>query len=99
MVIGVIPARIGSTRFPKKILADIKGKPMIAHVAEKALKSNLLDKVILRGADGIDIDFELVPSSQRENLVIFMEELSQAFHQSLDNPIITMATPAVDWSK
>ena len=60
--------------------------------------NNLLDKVILRGADGIDIDFELVPSSQRENLVIFMEELSQAFHQALDNPIITMATPAVDWS-
>ena len=60
--------------------------------------NNLLDKVILRGADGIDIDFELVPSSQRENLVIFMEELSQAFHQALDSPIITMATPAVDWS-
>ena len=60
--------------------------------------NNLLDKVILRGADGIDIDFELVPSSQRENLVIFMEELSEAFHQALDSPIITMATPAVDWS-
>ena len=60
--------------------------------------NNLLDKVILRGADGIDIDFELVPSSQRENLVIFIEELSEAFHQALDSPIITMATPAVDWS-
>ena len=60
--------------------------------------NNLLDKVILRGADGIDIDFELVPSSQRENLVIFMEELSEAFNQALDSPIITMATPAVDWS-
>ena len=37
MVVGVIPARIGSKRFPKKILADIDGKPMIAHVAERAL--------------------------------------------------------------
>lgn len=47
MVIGVIPARIGSTRFPRKILADIEGKPMIAHVAERALKAEMLDKVII----------------------------------------------------
>ena len=47
MVIGVIPARIGSTRFPKKILADIEGKPMVAHVAERALKAKKLDRVIV----------------------------------------------------
>ena len=47
MVVGVIPARIGSTRFPRKILADIEGKPMIAHVAERALKAEMLDKVII----------------------------------------------------
>ena len=47
MVIGVIPARIGSTRFPKKILADIEGKPMVAHVAERALKAKKLDRVII----------------------------------------------------
>ena len=47
MVIGVIPARIGSTRFPRKILADIEGKPMIAHVAERALEAEMLDKVII----------------------------------------------------
>ena len=59
---------------------------------------NLLDKVIYRNADGVDIDFELLPYSQRDNLVLFMEELSIAFHEQLENPIITMATPAVDWS-
>ena len=47
MVIGVIPARIESTRFPKKILADIEGKPMVAHVAERALKAKKLDRVII----------------------------------------------------
>ena len=47
MVIGVIPARIGSSRFPRKILADIEGKPMIAHVAERALEAEMLDKVII----------------------------------------------------
>ena len=47
LVIGVIPARIGSTRFPRKILADIQGKPMIAHVAERALEAEMLDKVVI----------------------------------------------------
>jgi len=47
LVVGIIPARIGSKRFPKKILADIEGKPMIAHVAERALEAEMLDKVII----------------------------------------------------
>ena len=47
MVLGVIPARLNSSRFPKKILAPLLGKPMIAHVVERALESKNLDKVIL----------------------------------------------------
>ena len=47
MVLGVIPARLNSTRFPKKILAPLSGKPMIAHVVERTLMSKKLDKVIL----------------------------------------------------
>ena len=60
--------------------------------------NNLLDLVLIAGADGIDIDFELLPTSQRENLVLFMQELSFAFHNEMEDPVITMATPAVDWS-
>ncbi len=47
MVIGVIPARLNSSRFPKKILADLNGKPMIIHVAEQATKAKKLDKVFI----------------------------------------------------
>lgn len=36
-----IPARLGSTRLPGKILADIGGKPMILHVLDRALQSGL----------------------------------------------------------
>jgi 3-deoxy-manno-octulosonate cytidylyltransferase (CMP-KDO synthetase) len=35
----VIPARLGSTRLPRKPLADIHGKPMIVRVAERAMQS------------------------------------------------------------
>lgn len=35
-VLGIIPARFKSSRFPGKPLVNISGKPMIVHVAEKA---------------------------------------------------------------
>ena len=37
--ICVIPARLGSTRLPNKPLADIHGKPMVVHVAARAVAS------------------------------------------------------------
>jgi 3-deoxy-manno-octulosonate cytidylyltransferase (CMP-KDO synthetase) len=37
----LIPARMASTRLPGKPLADIAGKPMIVHVAERAAESGL----------------------------------------------------------
>lgn len=46
-VIGIIPARYASTRFPGKVLADIDGRPMIQHVWERAKKSRLLDEVFI----------------------------------------------------
>ncbi|RPI66263.1 MAG: 3-deoxy-manno-octulosonate cytidylyltransferase, partial [Ignavibacteriales bacterium] len=47
MIIGIIPARLASTRLLGKPLADIGGKPMIRHTYESALKSRLLDKIII----------------------------------------------------
>ncbi len=50
-IIGVIPARYGSRRFPGKPLARIAGKPMIQHVYERALRSRLLSDVIVATDD------------------------------------------------
>lgn len=36
----VIPARLGSTRLPRKVLLPWEGEPIIAHVAKRALKSD-----------------------------------------------------------
>ncbi len=56
MNIGVIPARLNSERFPRKILAPILGKPMIVHVAEQAGKCDTLDKVIIAVDSQLTID-------------------------------------------
>ena len=46
-IIGIIPARYASTRFPGKPLADICGKPMIRHVYERAkMASSLCDVLV-----------------------------------------------------
>ena len=47
MILGVIPARLNSTRFPSKVIFPLKGKPIIEHVYDKALQSDLLSKVIV----------------------------------------------------
>ncbi|SNX29073.1 3-deoxy-manno-octulosonate cytidylyltransferase (CMP-KDO synthetase) [Polynucleobacter meluiroseus] len=49
----VIPARLGSTRLPRKPLADIGGKPMIVHVAERAKLSSA--KQVLVATDSEEI--------------------------------------------
>ena len=70
MIVGILPARIGSKRLPKKILADIDGKPMVVHVAERAMQSKLLEKVILaidsNEAKQVlsDFDLEIVMTSR-----------------------------------
>ena len=42
----VVPARLGSTRLPRKPLADIDGKPMVIRVAEQAKKSSAHSVVV-----------------------------------------------------
>jgi 3-deoxy-manno-octulosonate cytidylyltransferase (CMP-KDO synthetase) len=50
-IIAIIPARYGSTRFPGKSLAMIKGKPMIQRVYERTKQSQLINRVIVATDD------------------------------------------------
>lgn len=50
-IIGVIPARYKSSRFPGKPLADICGKPMVWWVYQQAIKVKELDEVYVATDD------------------------------------------------
>src|SRR5277367_4410117 len=50
-ILGIIPSRYASTRFPGKPLADIAGKTMIRRVYEQAAKCKSLDEVIVATDD------------------------------------------------
>ncbi|QBG47192.1 3-deoxy-manno-octulosonate cytidylyltransferase [Verrucomicrobia bacterium S94] len=50
-IVGVIPSRWGSTRFPGKSLALISGKPMIQWVVERVKQAEKLDAIIVATDD------------------------------------------------
>ena len=49
--LGVIPARMASSRFPGKPLKKILGIPMLAHCYERALLSHACDKLVIATPD------------------------------------------------
>lgn len=51
MDLGIIPARMGSTRFPGKPLANIRGVPMVGHVHLRSQMSDRLDLVVTATCD------------------------------------------------
>lgn len=50
-VIGVIPSRWGSTRFPGKSLASIGGKPLLVWVVERARQARRLEEILVATDD------------------------------------------------
>lgn len=49
--VGIIPARLGSTRFPGKMLAAETGRPLLLHTLEAAQKSARLERVVVATDD------------------------------------------------
>ena len=62
------------------------------------LIDNLLSQVQAGNADGVNIDFESFPASQRNNMVTFITDLTEAFHTAIPGSQVTLAMPPVDWS-
>jgi 3-deoxy-manno-octulosonate cytidylyltransferase (CMP-KDO synthetase) len=50
-VVGIIPARWGSTRFPGKPLHGVAGKPLIRHVWERCVEAGCFDQIIIATDD------------------------------------------------
>ena len=100
-VIGIIPARYGSTRLAAKALADILGKPMIQHIYERAKEASVLDEVIVATDDErmkkvvSDFGGKAVLTSQQHSSgterlteVIFEEDVKVIVNIQGDEPLI-----------
>jgi 3-deoxy-manno-octulosonate cytidylyltransferase (CMP-KDO synthetase) len=56
-ILALIPARMGSSRFPGKPMAPILGKPMIGHVYERVAQSPLLMTTAVATCDHVIFDY------------------------------------------
>lgn len=56
-ILALIPARMGSSRFPGKPMAKILGKPMIGHVYERVAKSPVLEMTVVATCDQEIFDY------------------------------------------
>jgi 3-deoxy-manno-octulosonate cytidylyltransferase (CMP-KDO synthetase) len=46
-VLGVIPARLSSSRFPRKVLATLAGKPLVVHAHDRLSEATRVDEVLI----------------------------------------------------
>ncbi len=101
-ILGVIPARYGSTRFPGKPLVNLKGRPLIQWTIEGAKKSKLLSEVIVAtdderikvAAEAVGVKVAMTPSdlptgSDRIHAAIKNIECDVVVNIQGDEPLVT----------
>ena len=66
--------------------------------AKQNLINNLINLVSTRGINGVNIDFEGVPSSLRTEFNNFLVDLATAFHSQIPGSQVSVALYAVDWN-
>lgn len=101
-IVGVIPARFGSTRFPGKPLVMLNGRPMIQWTIEGARQSRLISQIIVAtdddrirvaaeavGAKVVMTASELPTGSDRINAAIRDVDCDIVVNIQGDEPLVT----------
>ncbi len=95
--IAIIPARLGSTRFPGKALADETGKPMVVHVCERTERAESVANVVV-ATDSTEIvnaveshGFDAVmTSAEHENGTSRLAEAAKVLGLKDQQPIVNV---------
>jgi spore germination protein YaaH len=66
--------------------------------AQQQLISNTISLLKLRNADGVNLDFEAVPSSVHVAYNDFLVAFADSLHAAIPGCLVSMASPAVDWN-
>jgi len=98
-VLAIIQARMCSTRLPGKVLRDIMGKPLLAHVIDRISKSKLVDNNIILATTSNPADNVIVNFANENHLDCFVgseENVLDRFYQAAKRAgadIIVRITP------
>lgn len=83
-IIGVIQARLGSTRLPYKMMLSLHGKPLIEWVVRRVQKSKLLDEVVV--AIPISKDNDVLARNLKElNVKVFRGSESNVLNRFFES--------------
>ena len=81
--IAIIQARMSSSRLPGKVLKPLAGKAMIWHIYQRALRCELVDKVIIATSNEVSDD-PLALFCEENNLNVFRGDLNNVLSRFLD---------------
>ena len=56
MIVAIVQARVGSTRFPRKVLTDISGATMLERVVERVREARSVERVVVATTTATDDD-------------------------------------------
>ena len=86
MIVGIIQARMGSTRLPGKIMRDVCGKPMLEMMIERVRRSKTLEKIVIATSTNKEDDI----------IVEFCNKMNVDFYRGSENDLIARYKGASD---
>lgn len=79
----LITGRLKSTRLPKKLLLEIKGKPIISHMIDRLKQSKAIDEIVICTSDN-EQDKPLLDIAQKNNIKVFAGDADDVLKRLLD---------------
>jgi glutamate-1-semialdehyde aminotransferase/spore coat polysaccharide biosynthesis protein SpsF (cytidylyltransferase family) len=70
MVLAIVQARMSSTRLPGKVLADVRGRPMLWRVVSRLRRARLLDRVLVATSEN-PADSAIARFCEQEDVLCF----------------------------
>lgn len=99
MVAAIIQARVGSTRFPNKVFAELCGKPLIWHVVNRLKWSKKIQNILLATTLN-PADTSLEKWARANNIEVFRgsenDVLSRYYHAALSSKATTIVRITAD---
>ena len=88
MVVGIIQARMGSSRLPGKVMMDLEGKPAIARAYARAARAESLDRVLI-ATGAAEEDDPIAAFCESQSIPCFRghvtDVLDRMFHAAKEN--------------
>jgi glutamate-1-semialdehyde aminotransferase/spore coat polysaccharide biosynthesis protein SpsF (cytidylyltransferase family) len=69
-IVAIVQARMGATRLPGKVLADVGGESMLARIVSRLEQATLVQKIVVATSDAADDD-KVAEACEHKNIAVF----------------------------